>query len=307
MHGGFCAVSQGNILASLALPVAGLMSTECMETVSQNVELMAEAFHKLGNSYLENPVSRITILNLLVCPYVKLSDHGLVMTEEKKIIPVVKKERITMDQRYENVVLDKIPFPKEETGEPVLLSDETMQERRQKILHRMQEKKLDCIAVYADVEHGGNFEYLTGFIPRFEEALLILHKNEDAYLLLGNEVLSLSKHARIPAKGLHMSYFSLPDQPLQEEEDLKSVLAKAGVKNGMHLGVVGWKGFYRLQKELFDIPYYILEALKACEVKISNATYITISPKDGARTVNNANEIAHYEYGQILEIGRAHV
>ncbi len=40
-----------------------------------------------------------------------------------------------MDQRYENVVLDKIPFPKEETGEPVLLSDETMQERRQKILH----------------------------------------------------------------------------------------------------------------------------------------------------------------------------
>ncbi len=38
MHGGFCAVSQGNILASLALPVAGLMSTECMETVSQNVD-----------------------------------------------------------------------------------------------------------------------------------------------------------------------------------------------------------------------------------------------------------------------------
>ena len=68
----------------------------------------------------------------------------------------------------------------------------------------------------------------------------------------------------------------------------------------MHLGVVGWKGFYRLQKELFDIPYYILEALKACEVKISNATDIFISPKDGARTVNNANEIAHYEYGQIL-------
>ena len=32
MHGGFCAVSQGNILASLALPVAGLMSTDCMET-----------------------------------------------------------------------------------------------------------------------------------------------------------------------------------------------------------------------------------------------------------------------------------
>ena len=127
------------------------MCSSDLETVSQKVDQMAEAFHKLGNSYLENPVSRITILNLLVCPYVKLSDHGLVMTEEKKIIPVVKKEGITMDKRYENVVLDKIPFPKEETGEPVLLSDETMQERREKILHRMQEKKLDCIAVYADV------------------------------------------------------------------------------------------------------------------------------------------------------------
>lgn len=300
MHGGFCAVEQGAVIASMALPIAGLMTTDGIEEASNQVDDMADAFRRLGNTYLENPVSRITILNLLVCPYIKLSDHGLVMTEEKKMVPIVNKEGIILDNRYEKVIMKKVMFPEEEKGEPILLSDETMQERTAKIISRMKDKGLDCIAVYADVEHGGNFEYLTGFIPRFEEALLILHKNKDAYLLLGNEVLSLAKHSRIPAKGLHMSYFSLPDQPLDEEQNLTDVLKQAGVQEGMKLGVVGWKGFYRMHKELFDIPFYMLEAMQSCGAVLSNATDIFISPAYGARTTNNANEIAHYEYGQIL-------
>ena len=205
-----------------------------------------------------------------------------------------------MRESINRVVLKKVSFPQEEKGIPILLNDETMQERRQKIIARMKEHDLDCIVVYADVEHGANFEYLTGFIPRFEEALLVLHKNEEAFLLLGNEVLSLAKHSRIPATALHMSYFSLPDQPLEEAQDIKSVLQKANIQEGMKVGVVGWKGFYRVKKLLYDIPYYMIEALMEMKVQLSNATALFISPENGARTTNNANEIAHYEFGQIL-------
>lgn len=68
----------------------------------------------------------------------------------------------------------------------------------------------------------------------------------------------------------------------------------------MQLGIVGWKGFYRLKKELFDIPFYMIEAMRACKAVLRNATDLFISPAYGVRTINNANEIAHYEYGQIL-------
>ncbi|MCB6314109.1 hypothetical protein, partial [Gordonibacter pamelaeae] len=78
---------------------------------AEQVNTMAAAFRRLGNTFLENPVSRITIMNLLVCPYCKLSDHGLVMTEDKKLIPVVKEEGIMLNDCYENVVLKKVPFP----------------------------------------------------------------------------------------------------------------------------------------------------------------------------------------------------
>lgn len=46
---------------------------------------------------------------------------------------------------------------------------------------------LDVIVVYADREHYANLSYLTGFDPRFEEALLLLDKNGKRKLLVGNK------------------------------------------------------------------------------------------------------------------------
>lgn len=57
---------------------------------------------------------------------------------------------------------------------PVPLTDDTTASRKAKILARMHEAGFDALMIYADKEHGSNFEYLTGFIPRFEEGLLIL-------------------------------------------------------------------------------------------------------------------------------------
>ena len=84
---------------------------------------------------------------------------------------------------YTEVKVPSVSFP--EGSED--LTDASMEERRRKILKQMEEKNLDSLLIYADREHGGNFGYLTGFEPRFEEAALALHQDGTAVLLLGNE------------------------------------------------------------------------------------------------------------------------
>ena len=65
--------------------------------------------------------------------------------------------------------LTAVPSPKTfpHVKMPVI-SDSVMALRLKKILTAMQQHNLDALIIYADKEHGGNFEYLAGFIPRFE-------------------------------------------------------------------------------------------------------------------------------------------
>ena len=77
-----------------------------------------------------------------------------------------------------NIILTTVSEPKKDcNGSPVFLTDETIEERKQKILTRMRKLHLDKLVIYGDVEHGSNFEYLVGFFTRFEEALLIIDKS----------------------------------------------------------------------------------------------------------------------------------
>jgi Xaa-Pro aminopeptidase len=188
----------------------------------------------------------------------------------------------------------------------VVLNDPTIEERRRKILQGMTQQKLDSLVVYADKEHGGNFEYLTGFIPRFEEGLLVLHKSGEAVLVLGNENLKLAHFSRTPANVVHAPWFSLPNQPMDTPLSLNEVLQQAGLNGQQRVGIAGWKlftGNNDNNTSLFDIPTFIFQALQAaltCECELLNATSLFISPRNGARIINNANEIAHYEYGANL-------
>lgn len=44
----------------------------------------------------------------------------------------------------------------------------------------------DCFLIYGDREHAGNLAWLTGFAPRFEEALWIQGPSERPVLIVGN-------------------------------------------------------------------------------------------------------------------------
>lgn len=203
------------------------------------------------------------------------------------------------------IKLKEVEAPKLEEGLiPVLLSDETMQNRKARLLENMRKDGFDAVVVYADLEHGSNFEYLCGFLPRFEEALLILHANGKAFMVLGNENLNKAGKARIEAVPIHMPHFSLPNQPMQTEKSVAQILASCELEDAEKIGLIGWKNFTSHVEDnhlLFDLPYFLVEALKTVcgKAQFTNAAYLLIG-ENGVRTTNNANEFAHYEYGAAL-------
>lgn len=227
------------------------------------------------------------------------------MLDSRYNAAIITKRREKMSTyNYSQMKLKNIPKPiYDNVPVPVLLEDKTMEERKQKILSLMNKNAIDTIVVYCDLEHGSNFEYLTGFVTRFEESLLVLHKNGEAYLLLGNENTKFKNYTRLDAQVIHVPYFSLPNQPMGNTRTLTEMLANAGISAEHNIGLVGWKNFTSAiddNSQMFDLPYFIVESVKSISKNVINATAIFIDPDTGARSTNNANEIAHYEFGASL-------
>lgn len=205
-----------------------------------------------------------------------------------------------------DINVKQVPAPTpDNSGKPIMLSDATIERRKQKVLELMHEANLSSLVIYADKEHGSNFEYLTGFIPRFEESLQILNKDGSSTLVLGNENYNKVKFARVESEGIHCPLFSLPNQPMGGFRPLEHYLRQENIDTSGKVGVVGWKllsNDYHDFHQNFDIPAFIIDALHKVvgKEKLVNATQIYMHPGKGARATNNANEIARYEYGASL-------
>ncbi len=85
MGGGQVAVADGAVLASLAMPIAGLMSDQPVEAVRDQVDALHQAFNDMGGT-LPDPFMALSFLALPVIPSLKLTDLGLVDVE--KFAPV---------------------------------------------------------------------------------------------------------------------------------------------------------------------------------------------------------------------------
>jgi hypothetical protein len=83
----------------------------------------------------------------------------------------------------------------------------------------------DWLVVYADREHLANMAFLTGFEPRFEEALLILGKRGRRVLVVGNESGSYAVLAGLPdIEVVLCQSLSLLGQPREAAPNLEDVL-----------------------------------------------------------------------------------
>lgn len=86
-HGGLAAAEGGRILASLALPIAGLLSEEPLETVVPLIEELERAAAGLGCT-VPSPYSILSFLALPVIPELKLTDLGLVDVVNARLLDV---------------------------------------------------------------------------------------------------------------------------------------------------------------------------------------------------------------------------
>ena len=87
MNGGLVAVEEGRVLASLPLPVAGLLSEGHMQEVAEGLEECIDAAHRLGCK-LEDPFMTLSFLSLPVIPELKLTDRGLVDVKAFRFVPL---------------------------------------------------------------------------------------------------------------------------------------------------------------------------------------------------------------------------
>ena len=100
-----------------------------------------------------------------------------------------------------------------------------------------------AVVVYGDREHAANLHWLTGFDPRFEEAVLVVTPRS-ALLMAGNECLSYTAISPLVQAGditvEHCASLSLQSQPrgTRRVADILADVVPKGV-----VGAVGWKWF----------------------------------------------------------------
>lgn len=85
MGGGQVVVANGQVLAELALPVAGLVSDQSLEHVSQRVRDLNKAAKDVGCT-LPDPFAALSFLPLVPIPELRLTDKGLVDAKEFNLI-----------------------------------------------------------------------------------------------------------------------------------------------------------------------------------------------------------------------------
>jgi adenine deaminase len=88
MEGGLVVILDGRILASLPLPIAGLLSDLELEEVLEKLLDLNKAAQELGIT-LESPFSVLSLLSLPVIPEAGFTDLGMIDVLQQKVIDVV--------------------------------------------------------------------------------------------------------------------------------------------------------------------------------------------------------------------------
>jgi Xaa-Pro aminopeptidase len=166
-----------------------------------------------------------------------------------------------------------------------------------RLRERLERRRLDRVLVYADREHSATISYLTGFDPRFEEALLVIAPEGDPAILVGNECWGVAGAAPLPLRRHRFQDFSLPNQPRDRSQPLDEILGEEGIGPGSRLGVVGWKRYAR--PGMSDLPAYLVDALRRLvgdDGAVENVTDLFIDPGDGLRVINEVEQLAAFEW-----------
>ncbi|MBI3667719.1 MAG: hypothetical protein HY236_16065, partial [Acidobacteria bacterium] len=207
--------------------------------------------------------------------------------------------------------LIQIQWPEFGEGEPPpQASSREFQLRMEAARGAMESRGLTHLFVYGDREHFANLAYLTGFDPRFEEAVLILRRQGAPLLVVGNECEGYLGISPLWDEGLlrgeRFQSFSLLSQPRDSSRPIHEILSGEGIDPSSRVGCVGWKYYSKKEHPLgahaIDVPAYLVDTLRelAGRENVVNATDIFMHPETGLRTFCSAWEIAYFEYTNVL-------
>ena len=87
--GGLAFVLNGRVVGELALPVAGLMSTESAEAVEEKLQALKAALKKAGISEEIDAFMTLSFVSLPVIPKLRLNTYGVLDVEQQTIVPAV--------------------------------------------------------------------------------------------------------------------------------------------------------------------------------------------------------------------------
>jgi Creatinase/Prolidase N-terminal domain len=168
--------------------------------------------------------------------------------------------------------------------------------RLERLRERMERQGYDRLVVYADREHSANLAYLTGFDPRFEEAILVVGPVGDPAILVGNECFGVAGAAPLPMRRHRYQELSLPGQPRDRSRTLPDILGDEGIATGTRVGVIGWKPY--ADRSMLDVPSFLADELRRLtgpRGAVDNAVNIMIDAADGLRVINEVEQLAAME------------
>ena len=163
----------------------------------------------------------------------------------------------------------------------------------------------DWLVVYADREHLANIAFLSGYDPRFEEALLLLGPRDRRVLVVGNEGEAYAPLAGLPGLEIALAQsLSLMGQDRSLKPDLAAVLRDSGPEQrpddrarGLEIFRAGGMG--RASPGLF-VPHYLVAMLSRIAggaEALKDATPALMHPTTGLRSTIDADQIALHEWG----------
>ncbi len=175
--------------------------------------------------------------------------------------------------------------------------------RLERLRQGMRNAGLGALVIYADREHCANMAWLTGFDPRFEEALLVLLPKGDPVLLTGLENQGMAKAAPLPLDVRLYPPFGLMGQDRSKTVPLADLLDGCGLSRGMAIGAAGWKYYTALESSdaahWLELPSFIADTLRQLTGdprKVVNAGALFMDPETGLRATIEIDELAQFEF-----------
>ncbi|HEY3164400.1 MAG TPA: hypothetical protein VGJ71_08575 [Candidatus Limnocylindrales bacterium] len=170
-------------------------------------------------------------------------------------------------------------------------------ERIEALRARMQARGYDRLVLWADREHSAGISFLTGFDPRFEEAILVVGPDDDPAIFVGNECWGMAGAAPLPMRRELLQDLSLPSQPRDRSRPLGELLADEGVIPAACIGVVGWKTY--ADRATIEAPSFLVDELRGLvgpDGRVENAGDLLIDPANGLRVINDVDQLAFFEW-----------